>query len=116
MKRETPIAERLKHARKMAGMRQQELADKCAISRQSITLYETEFREPDASVLKRMAGALGVSADWLLGMEGETEVQKIPEAGEEIITYVCTYKEKMSVQERLRLIAILAGGGVKNDG
>ena len=112
MKRETPIAERLIHARKMAAMKQQELADKCAISRQSITMYETEFREPDASVLKRMAGALGVSADWLLGIEGEREVQKIPESGEEIVTYVCTYKEKMSVQERLRLIAILAGGGV----
>ena len=112
MKRETPIAERLKHARKMAGMSQQELADKCVISRPSITAYEKDLREPDARVLKRMAGALGVSANWLLGMEGETEVQKIPESGEEIITYVCTYKEKMSVQERLRLIAILAGGGV----
>ena len=112
MKRETQIAERLKIARKMAGLNQQELAEKCGISRQSITLYETEFREPDASVLKRMVDALEVSADWLLGIEGEREVQKIPESGEEIITYVCTYKEKMSVQERLRLIAILAGGGV----
>lgn len=111
MKRETPIAERLKHARKMEGLNQQELADKCGIARNSVFGYEKGVREPDASVLKRMAGALGVSADWLLGIEGEPEVQKIPESGEEIITYVCTYKEKMSVQERLRLIAILAGGG-----
>jgi transcriptional regulator with XRE-family HTH domain len=60
------IGERLKMARRMAGMSQQDVADKVGVSRMSISKYERELNKPGSDVLIRLAKALGVKVEYLL--------------------------------------------------
>ena len=53
-------AERIKAARKNAGLTQKQLADKLGISPVGITQWETGVRKPKAETLKRLADALDV--------------------------------------------------------
>lgn len=54
--------QRIKAARKKAGMTQMELADKLGIPYQSISQWERDTRNPKYDSLQRIAAALGV--DW----------------------------------------------------
>lgn len=60
---------RLAELRKERGLTQSELADCIGISRQSVTLYERETRIPDIEVLGKLASFLGVTADYLIGLD-----------------------------------------------
>ena len=53
--------ERIKAARKRAGLTQKEIADRLGISSSSIAQWETGTRKPKAETLQRLADALGVS-------------------------------------------------------
>lgn len=65
------FAERLKKLRIGFEMSQQELAEACNVSRQTITLYETKNNSifPQYNSLKQLCFILGCSADYLLGLE-----------------------------------------------
>lgn len=63
---------RLKEARKAKGLTQQQLADALQLPRTSITSYETTSREPDFTMLVRMAELLGVSVEYLTGASLDT--------------------------------------------
>jgi len=60
---------RLKEIRQARGLTQKELAQKIGVSTGAIGLYETNRRMPDLSTLKKLADALNVSADYLIGRE-----------------------------------------------
>jgi len=60
------IGERLKMARKMAGMSQQELGERAGVSRMSISKYERDINVPKSQVLIKLAKALGVKIEYLL--------------------------------------------------
>lgn len=60
--------ERLVVARKALDISQKELAQKIDIKQGRLSLYETGKREPDVFTLGRLADALGVCADWLIGL------------------------------------------------
>ncbi len=60
------IGERLKMARKMSGLSQQELGDRAGISKMSISKYEREEATPKSSILINLADALDVSIEYLL--------------------------------------------------
>ena len=55
--------DRIKEARKQAGLSQKELADKLGISFQTLAQWETGKRNPKYDTLKRIADALGVSVN-----------------------------------------------------
>lgn len=55
--------QRIKEARKKAGLTQAELADKLGIPYQSISQWERDTRNPKYDTLRRIAAALGV--DWM---------------------------------------------------
>ena len=59
--------QRIKAARKNAKMTQKELGQKLGISFQSIAQWENNLRNPKIETLQRIADALGVSVDYLLG-------------------------------------------------
>lgn len=59
--------QRIKIARKNAGMTQSELSSKLNIPYQSISQWERDLRNPKRETLQRIADALGVSVDYLLG-------------------------------------------------
>lgn len=65
---------RLTTARESAGISITELADRAGLSISTIYGYETGRRTPQADQLGVIANALGVSADYLLGMvDAETD-------------------------------------------
>lgn len=59
---------RLRKMMKKRGMNQEALAHLVSVQRQTISLYTIGQSKPDADRLTAIAGALGVSADYLLGL------------------------------------------------
>lgn len=59
---------RLKALRKTAGFTQDELAAEIGVSRRMIAYYEGETEYPPTALLPRLAQALKISADELLGI------------------------------------------------
>lgn len=62
------FSERIANLRGEKGLKQAELAEKLAISRQSITMYEAGTRIPDIEILSRFANYFEVTADYLIGL------------------------------------------------
>lgn len=65
----TIFAERLRHKREEIGLSKSQLAEKADLHRSSINHYEDGVRTPTIDILVKLAGALGVSANWLVGMD-----------------------------------------------
>lgn len=57
----------LKKLRLAKGLSQQALADKLAISQQSVYKYENQITEPNIELLKNIADYFEVSIDYLIG-------------------------------------------------
>ncbi len=58
---------RLKELRKRKGLTQDELARKVHLTKSAISYYENNLRIPTVPNLHELAGALGVSYDFLMG-------------------------------------------------
>lgn len=69
--------DRLKHARLAAGLSQYTLSDATDIARTMIAGYEQGTHQPGLDGLTTLAKALGVSADYLLGLDA-TKPAKVP--------------------------------------
>lgn len=65
------IGEKLKEARKQAGISQEQLSEKLGVSRSAVAKWETDKGIPDVDNLKTISKLLKVSLDYLLD-EGET--------------------------------------------
>lgn len=59
---------RLKTLRKEAGKTQQELAESINISKQTISNYESGFREPSIDILREISSHFNVSVDYIIGV------------------------------------------------
>lgn len=59
---------RLKDRRIALGLSQLDLEERSGVSQNSISRYESGGSEPTAEGLRRLARALEVSIDWLLGL------------------------------------------------
>lgn len=57
----------LKTLRKNRGLSQSQLAEELGISKSAVSMYEQGNREPDFTVLKRIADFFEVETDYLLG-------------------------------------------------
>lgn len=73
------LADKLKEARKNAGLTQIELAEKLCVSRQAITKWETGKGIPDVDNLRMISKVLDVSIDFLLDDEGVLDKTVIKE-------------------------------------
>lgn len=60
------FGEKLKEARKEAGLTQEELAEKLSVSRSAVAKWESDKGLPDVNNLKAMSRLLTVSLDYLL--------------------------------------------------
>lgn len=63
--------ENLKEARLKSGLSQKDLSENIGVAKSTYSLYESGKREPNADTIKKIASALNVSADMLLGLEAE---------------------------------------------
>ena len=74
MKKTTPpdlFPERLRQARKLRDMEQAQLAAKAQLPPTSISHFEAGSRKPSFETLRRLAQALDVTTDYLLGRVDE---------------------------------------------
>lgn len=62
------IGKRIRLARDQRGLSQTQLADRAGAVASAVSHWETGRRTPDADNLRCLCVALGVSADWLLGL------------------------------------------------
>lgn len=60
------IGEKLKEARKQAGLSQEQLSEKLGVSRSAVAKWETDNGIPDVDNLKAISKLLKVSVDYLL--------------------------------------------------
>lgn len=60
--------ERIKNLREDMRLTQEDLALQIGVGVQQINRYENQKTEPDADIVARLADALGVSSDYLLGL------------------------------------------------
>lgn len=76
------LGNRIRKSRDLAGLTQEQLAEAIGVTRSSIAQYESGEKEPTVHHFADVAVALGVSADYLLGIERdlETTVLMSPEA------------------------------------
>lgn len=78
---ENVFSNRLKSARKMAGLSLNELSEKMgdhAVSKQSLSKYEQAKMNPDSKVIIALANALGVSVDYFFSIpDTELELEHI---------------------------------------
>lgn len=74
------LGEKLKDARKNAGLSQEQLAEKLCVSRAAVAKWETDKGMPDIMNLKAIAKLLDISIDYLVddGMEMDFRVTKEP--------------------------------------
>lgn len=74
------IGEKIKEARKSAGLTQEQIAEKLMVSRQAITKWESDKGIPDVENLKAISTLLNVSIDYLLdnGQDMDTFVIREP--------------------------------------
>ena len=63
--------ENLKEARLKSGLSQKDLSENIGVAKSAYSLYESGKREPNVDTIKKIASALNVSADMLLGLEAE---------------------------------------------
>lgn len=76
------IGERIKDLRLYSELTQYELSKKADISRSVLSAYENNTAIPTATVIAKIAVALNVSADYLLGLENDYGVKIAAPIGE----------------------------------
>lgn len=74
------LGEKIKEARKQAGLTQEQLAVKLSVSRPAVAKWENNNGMPDVENLKAIATVLNVSIDYLLDDGDEKMVYEIKEA------------------------------------
>ena len=60
------LGTRLKNARRIRGLSQEQVAEMIGMHPVTISKYERDLQDPATNALKAMANLYGVSADWLL--------------------------------------------------
>jgi transcriptional regulator with XRE-family HTH domain len=70
---------RLKAARELRGLSQDQVAERSGLQSSAVSHFETGNRKPSFDNLKRLADALRVSTDYLLGRTNEPEGQAVPD-------------------------------------
>lgn len=62
------LGPRIREARKLAGLRQVDLAESVGVPQSTVSEWETGARTPEVRYVVSLALALDVSTDWLLGV------------------------------------------------
>ena len=74
------FGEKLKEARKKAGLSQEQFSQKLSVSRSAVAKWESDKGMPDVNNLKAMAQLLDVSLDYLLDEEEKLSFHEMKEA------------------------------------
>lgn len=77
------IAQRITQARNDLNINQKELAKRANITEANLSRYENGVREPKSAVLMRLADALEVTTDYLVGLTDEKNYNSYDIANQE---------------------------------
>ncbi|MGG4344960.1 helix-turn-helix domain-containing protein [Paenibacillus lautus] len=69
---------RIAELRKKKNMTQGDLAKVIGKSTSTIAMWEIGKRDPDSSMISKLADTFGVTADYLLGIKVETSIEETP--------------------------------------
>jgi len=70
---------RIKLLRKSRGFSQVRMADILGVTRSAVSMWEIDQSQPDGEMLVRIANLFGVSTDYLLGRDAQTEKPAVPD-------------------------------------
>ncbi len=112
------IGEKIKKLRKERGWSQEKLAEKIAVHRKTVTLYELGKSKPSADMVQKIASVFDVSSDYLLedepskfaslGIKDKSmipvyeEIDKLDSASKEIVK---TIVESLSLRQQIKKMA-----------
>lgn len=116
------LGQRIAYYRKMRGITQEELGEKCGVSSQAVSKWENDISAPDITLLSTLSEIFCISADELLGVKREVATAVKPETIDEDrlllkmnIESKNGDKVKINVPYKLGLSLIQSGGvGDKN--
>lgn len=97
--------QRIKAARKATGMTQKELGDKLGLSFQSIAQWENDLRNPKYETLERLADALDIPVEVLLGIGdsiGPVRTDRAQQPPNEIIFNATPDPEWVDLETKLK--------------
>lgn len=101
---------RIREKRRSLNLTMKDLAKIVGVSEGAISHYETGRREPDPDMLKKIACALGVSVDYLLGGDAHPSDMNVSADDEEgFITEIVDTLKLFPKEEKLFAIAMLNG-------
>ena len=103
----TAFSRTLAALRRERGLTQAELAARLGISKSAVSMYERGNREPELSLLEKMADFFGVSVSALLGREAAELVN-----GDAELT---AYLEELRDRPELRMLFSLTKNATKED-
>ncbi len=97
------IGHRILRLREEKEMKQKELADLAGITEASLSRYENNKRTPNGEVISRIATALEVTTDYLLGMEKPPSIfDEIPIPEPYTDKYKVTSRDKKQYLEHMK--------------
>ncbi|HAU86427.1 MAG TPA: XRE family transcriptional regulator [Lachnospiraceae bacterium] len=99
---------RLKKLRMNQGYTQQQLANLLGISKSAISMYESGGREPELSIIQRMADIFEVNIDTLVGTSKDTQEEITTSPFLNIKKLIARNGSKLSDDERNKLIELLS--------
>ena len=73
----TEIGRRIRRARKLSGLNQQEVEARIGKAKNAISRWERAEAQIDATDLGKLARLFTVSADWLLGIGDDAEMSEV---------------------------------------
>lgn len=77
------LGQRIAHYRKLRGITQEELGEKCGVSSQAVSKWENDISAPDITLIGTLSEIFGISADELLGLKREVATAVKPETIDE---------------------------------
>lgn len=116
------MGQRIAYYRKLRGITQEELGEKCGVSSQAVSKWENDISAPDITLLGTLSEIFGISADELLGLKREVATAVDPETINEdrlLLRISIVSKDgdnvKINVPYKLGLMLIQSGSvGDKN--
>jgi transcriptional regulator with XRE-family HTH domain len=110
-RRTETFGQRLARLRRTAGLTQQQIADRTGVSRRMIAHYETRAARPPPHVLPKLAKALGVSVDELLGVtKSPGDQEATPRSTVDLRLWRKLQQiQRLSPQKRRAVIQVLDG-------
>lgn len=99
--------DKIRELRKERGLNQDQLAELASLNRVTIAKYESGRVEPGAQALSRIADALEVSTDVLLGRADEPTHEKPEEPKTPQIQIVSGWMSKMPKEDQDRVVQMM---------